>query len=106
MKIKTFQNCIDKSAPLYSLSVEQFCSLLQEGLELQKSGTAGAESEKKYCYGLHGIMQLFDISHKTAQAWKNTWLAPACAQYGKTIVVDKDLAMKLFNEKSERRTRL
>lgn len=60
------------------------------------------QGEKSYVYGLRGIQQLFGISHKTAQAWKNTWLAPACMQYGKTIIVDREKAVELFAQTGRR----
>jgi len=50
-------------------------------------------------YGLHGIENLFGVSHKTAQLYKDTFLAPAVKQNGRKIVVDADYAMELFNER-------
>lgn len=50
-------------------------------------------------YGLHGIETLFGVSHKTAQMYKDTFLAPAVRQNGRKIVVDADLALELFNQR-------
>ena len=61
--------------------------------------SAPKQEEKSYIHGLRGIQQLFGVSHKTAQFWKNTWLAPACSQLGKTILIDRDMAIKLFEER-------
>ena len=63
---------------------------------------APEKGEKFYLHGLRGIQQLFGVSHKTAQAWKNTWLAPACCQLGRTIIVDRDKAVELFEETGRR----
>lgn len=60
------------------------------------------QGEKSYIYGLRGIMQLFGVSHKTAQAYKNTFLGPACTQLGKTIIIDRDKAVELFEETGRR----
>ena len=50
---------------------------------------------KRTTKGLNGICELFGVRHSTAQNWKNTWLAPACVQMGKTIIVDVDKALEL-----------
>ena len=52
-------------------------------------------------YGLKGIQGLFNVSHKTAQQWKNTWLSPAVMQNGRKIVTDTDYALKLFREREK-----
>jgi len=49
-------------------------------------------------YGVCGIERLFNVSHKTAQKWKDTWLKPATKQRGRKIVTDVSYAMKLFDE--------
>lgn len=63
-----------------------------------------AEPQKRepsghYVYGLRGIQQLFGVSHKTAQDYKNTFLQPAIKQNGRKIVIDAELAMELFNQR-------
>ncbi len=50
-------------------------------------------------YGLWGIESFFSVSHKTAQLWKDTWLAPAVRQHGRKIITDADYAMTLFNNR-------
>ncbi|MGN0223658.1 MAG: DUF3853 family protein [Muribaculaceae bacterium] len=56
------------------------------------------KSETKYCYGLHGIMSLFNVSVCTAQRYKNTFLQPAVIQRGHKIMVDVEKALQLYNE--------
>ena len=53
-------------------------------------------------YGLRGIRELFNCSHKTAQYYKDHVIQDAVSQNGRKIVVDADLALKLFNEKKAR----
>ena len=55
------------------------------------------ESEKRYIYGLRGIRQLFNVSHTTAQRYKDTIIKDAVLQQGRRIIVDADKAMELFN---------
>ncbi len=53
---------------------------------------------KRLVYGLAGIQQLFNVSHVTAQRYKDSFLAPAISQQGRKIVVDADEAIRLFKE--------
>lgn len=54
-------------------------------------------SPDQYVYGLRGIRELFNVSHATAQRYKNTFLAPAVSQRGRKIIVNRDLAIQLYN---------
>ena len=78
--------------PLAALTLGQFMEVLTS---VDKS-TPVQDPERQFVYGLRGIQLLFGVSHKTAQAWKNTWLAPACSQLGRVIMVDRDKAIELF----------
>lgn len=49
-------------------------------------------------YGVVGIERLFNVSHKTAQQWKDGWMKPAIKQRGRKIVTDVAYAMKLFDK--------
>ena len=53
---------------------------------------------KRYVHGVVGIKQLFNCSYPTAHKLKETILKPAIKQQGRVIVVDADLALKLFSE--------
>ena len=66
-------------------------------------GNAAKEpaAEKRYVYGLRGVMELFNVSHPTAQKYKNTFLSPAVMQRGRKIVVDADYAMELYKSNVE-----
>lgn len=57
---------------------------------------------RKLVYGLRGVQQLFGCSHKTAQYYKDHVIREAVSQNGRKIVVDADLALKLFNERRDR----
>lgn len=84
---------ISLNAPLYSLSVEQFILLNQL---MKEHFEAPQQEDREYVHGLRGIQRLFDVSHKTAQRYKDTFLAPAITQNGRKILVDKKLALELW----------
>lgn len=68
---------------------------------IKPAETPKREPSGHYVYGLRGIQQLFGVSHKTAQDYKNTFLQPAIRQNGRKIVIDADLAMELFNQRRD-----
>ena len=88
-------------APLYTLTVEEFVQLLDEHINaaLKITQPQTAKPAGRHVYGLRGIETLFGVSHKTAQMYKDTFLAPAVKQNGRKIVVDADLALELFNNR-------
>ena len=86
---------IEESTPLAMMTLGQ----LLDALELRKPASAQGEGLKHYVYGLRGIQDLFGVSHKTAQQYKNSWLSSACMQSGRKIVVDADRAIQLFKER-------
>lgn len=88
---------ITAETPLYALNVGQWLEL--QGLS---NPIPQEDTKKEYVFGLRGIMTLFGISHTSAQAWKNTWLAPACEQTGRNIQVDVAKARALYRQRSEK----
>lgn len=64
--------------------------------ESKKGGSPTGSTE--YVYGISGIRRLFNVSHTTAQRYKNTFLAPAISQRGRTIAVNAAYARQLFSE--------
>lgn len=56
---------------------------------------------KRFVYGLRGIRDLFNVSHPTAQRYKNTFLAPAIMQRGRKIIVDVAKAIELYNNREQ-----
>lgn len=74
--------------------LQQLISSLKEKDSQKKNET---QTEKRYIYGLKGIRELFNVSHVTAQRYKNTFLKPAIIQRGRKIMVDADEALQLYN---------
>ena len=60
------------------------------------------EPGKRYVYGLRGIRELFNVSHATAQKYKDGIIKDAVFQSGRKIVVDADKALELFNSRNGR----
>lgn len=92
---------ITAETPLYALNVGQWLELQGLSNPIPQEGT-----KKEFVFGIRGIQKLFSVSHTTAQAWKNTWLADACEQTGRTIQVDVQKARQLFSERAARRAEL
>jgi len=86
---------VTEQTPLSFLTVGQFMELLNTGK--QNAPVAIQESTRRYVYGLRGIRQLFNVSHATAQRYKDTIIKDAVLQQGRKIIIDADKAMELFN---------
>ena len=95
---KLFQ--ISDDTPIVMLTVGQLRSVLESSLRERAEKTIETDSSapKRYVHGVCGIKQLFNCSYPTAHKLKETILKPAVKQQGRVIVVDVDLAMKLFTE--------
>lgn len=80
--------------PIGMMTGEQFLALQR----MLHSGEAqgGTTKEKRYLLGLAGICNRFGVSHATAQKLKDGVLAPAVHQCGRKILIDEELAVKLF----------
>ena len=96
-----------ESDPLYTLTIEEFKKLLDERIKAAISNetvsTPAAKPTGRLVYGLRGIRDLFGVSHLTAQRYKNGIIKEAVRQNGRKIVVDADLALKLFDERRNER---
>lgn len=84
---------LEYNTPIAMMTIGQLIDVLQKAMSSPEPN-----EKKEYLTGLRGLMTLFGISHKTAQAWKDGFLAPACEQYGKTILIDREKAIQLFIE--------
>ena len=87
---------ITNDTPLAFLTVGEFMELVKANTATE---TQVAEPEKVFVYGLRGIRKLFNVSHATAQKYKDTIIRDAVSQQGKKIIVDKEKALMLFNTK-------
>lgn len=90
---------INKETPLSYLTVGQFIEVLN-GAKNPEVMTI-QEKPKRLVYGLRGIRCLFNVSHATAQRYKDTIIADAVSQQGRKIIVDADKALELFKLNSK-----
>jgi hypothetical protein len=88
---------IDRDRPIWQLTVGELLDILQSERPVQKLEKT---PEKRIVYGLKGIAEIFGCSTSTAQRIKNSGkIKKAITQVGRKIVVDADLALRLFREK-------
>lgn len=90
-----------ENTPLAALTIGEFKSLLEGCLDKVASAASSGQvkTSGNYVYGLRGIQQLFGVSHRTAQEYKDGIIKDAVMQNGRKIVVDADLALGLFNQR-------
>ena len=90
----------DDTTPIAALTVADVKDLfrgLLKTAEPVKPATSG-----NLVYGLRGIQRLFGVSHKTAQYYKDHVIKDAVRQNGRTIVVDAERALELFNQRKSK----
>lgn len=88
---------INNETPIAMLTVGQLkevLNLVEQPEKVVKIDT----TTKQYVYGLKGIREVFQVSHATAQKYKDGILKKAVTQYGRKIILDVDMARMLFKE--------
>ncbi len=84
--------------PIIMISVGDLKKIIKDNLAVfDKNEDVVVE---KHVYGLKGIQKLFNVSHATAQKYKDTILKDAVSQQGRKIVVDVEKALSLFSKGS------
>ncbi len=86
---------INDNTPLGALTVGQFLELLNGRLPKEEP-VQQDYSDKKYAFGLSGIREEFNVSHATAQKYKDGILKDSIIQYGRKIIMDIEKARELF----------
>lgn len=83
--------------------LKEYAFTVIEEYEKRKSEEQNQETydPNEVVYGMRGIRDLFNISHKTAWIYKNTFLKPAITQRGRKIITNVALARKLFNDNKQ-----
>lgn len=85
------------ATPIAALTVGELKDLIRDFVP--QAPTRATSPSANLVYGIRGIEKLFGVSHKTAQYYKDHIIREAVMQNGRKIVVDADLALKLFNER-------
>ena len=91
---------VTKDTPIAMLTVGQLQAVLGIDNSHQEEAEAAPSEPKRYVYGLAGIRNLFNVSHATAQKYKDGILADAVHQNGRKIMVDVDKAIELFSKEN------
>ncbi|WP_456266364.1 DUF3853 family protein [Myroides odoratimimus] len=93
-----------KEKPVWQMTGEELLQLLQT-IPLKESNEFNSllephASTKRYVYGIRGIAELLGCSITTANKIKKEGhIKNAIIQRGRKIIVDADLALKLFAKK-------
>ena len=88
---------ISDATPVAMLTLGQLKEALQPQQVAQPQPVPAPQPV--YKYGIRGIRELFNVSHATAQRYKNTFLKPAIKQNGQKIIIDVAKALELFDAK-------
>lgn len=85
--------------PIWQLSGHEFVAILENSFKkLEKQFNEG--SGKRYVFGLDGLKDLLGVSKSSAERIKKSGvLDNAIYQNKRTIVIDAELALKLFAER-------
>lgn len=89
------------NTPLSFLTIGDFLEILKQA-QIKENPTNKDFSKKEYAYGLIGLAKVLGCSKTTAWKIKKTGvLDRAISQRGRKIIVDKNLAIKLYDKKNE-----
>lgn len=86
---------IEDHTPIAMLTVGELKRILEQSAPIETP----IEKTKEYIRGLKGIRELFNVSHATAQKYKDGILKEAVSQQGRVIITDVEKALELFNKK-------
>ena len=98
----TINELLDK--PVWQMIGEELLFLAQHGI-MSTSGettmSSSSQKERRYVYGLAGIVRLFGCSLPTANRIKQSGkINRVITQIGRKIIVDADLALELAGRKT------
>jgi hypothetical protein len=89
-----------KEKLLWQMTGEELLHLIESSSTKKLEQSPVETSSKKYVYGLRGIAKILGVSTSTASRIKNEGIIKdAIIQNGRTIIVDAELALKLFGKK-------
>lgn len=95
---------ITAETPIVQMTAGQLAAYLSDHKTSMPDGSKAEETpqQRRYVYGIKGIMRLFGVSNVTAQRYKRGIIKEAVSQQGRIIVVDEDKALQLFKQHKER----
>ena len=87
----------NNDTPIWQLTIGEFLEFQKTEL-IKELSLMFAAKNKKYEYGINGLAKLLGCSRTTASKIKSSGvLDEAIFQVGKTIIIDKEKALELFN---------
>ena len=90
----------DRDKPIWQLTIGEFVAILESRLPVDKIESISKNTTNtKYVYGIAGLAKLIGCSKNYAGILKRTGIFDeAISQNGRTIIIDAELALKLFND--------
>ena len=90
----------DRDKPIWQLTIGEFVAILESRLPVAKTESISKNiTDIKYVYGIAGLAKLIGCSKNYAGILKRTGMFDeAISQNGRTIIIDAELALKLFND--------
>ena len=90
----------DRDKPIWQLTIGEFVAILDSRLPVNKIESISRNTTySKHVYGISGLAKLIGCSKNYAGILKRTGIFDeAISQNGRTIIVDSELALKLFND--------
>ena len=91
---------IDRDTPMWQLTLGDFLQAFQKYTEPSNKIEIETVEKKEYVYGINGLADLIGCSKTHASRLKSQGIFDeAIIQRGRTIIIDKEKALELFNNK-------
>ena len=91
---------IDRNTPIWQFTLGDFLQAFQKYTEPSNKIEIETVEKKEYVYGINGLADLIGCSKTHASRLKSQGIFDeAIIQRGRTIIIDKEKALELFNNK-------
>lgn len=91
---------IDRNTPIWQLTLGDFLQAFQKYTDPSNKIEIETVEKKEYVYGINGLADLIGCSKTHASRLKKQGIFDeAIIQRGRTIIIDKEKALELFNNK-------
>lgn len=91
----------DRNTPIWQLTLGEFIQELQRVIENPKQTEEPVTETKEYVYGISGLAKLIGCSISHAGRLKRQGVFNgAISQRNRTIIIDKEKALELFNNRN------
>lgn len=91
---------IDRNTPIWQLTLGEFLQAVRENIEVSQESEKPITETKEYAYGIGGLARIIGCSVTHASRLKKQGIFDeAIKQRGRKIIIDKEKALELFNNK-------